>query len=126
MSKKNTKNKKSGHYPKYSFDRFAAIKWNDDSYYTWLIMDEGQERPDPMRLTNFLLKYGKKNKITGKSILSYLPEEYKKVIFEWVRMTKAERKSCFRYDHNVGRKITRWLHAAEVAQWEAIDKLKKK
>lgn len=44
------------------------------SYETWLIADEGQEKPDPQRLTNFIFKYGIKNKKTGKSILSYIPK----------------------------------------------------
>ena len=81
MSKKNCRNRKPSIYPRYSFDRNAANAWNNMSYETWLIADEGQEKPDPQRLTNFIFKYGMKNKKTDKSILSYIPQDYMKLIF---------------------------------------------
>ena len=65
MSKKNIRNRKSIIYPRYSFDRNAANACNDMAYEKWLIADEGQEKPDPQRLTNFIFKYGVKNKKTG-------------------------------------------------------------
>ena len=66
MSKKNFKHKKYTIYRKYGFDRTMANAWNNMSYETWLIADEGRERPDPQRLTNFLCKYGRKSKKIGK------------------------------------------------------------
>lgn len=52
-------------YPRHRFDRNAANAWNDMGYETWLIADDGQEKPDPQRLTNFIFKYGMKNKKNG-------------------------------------------------------------
>ena len=114
MSKKNCRNRKPSIYPRYSFDRNAANAWNNMSYETWLIADEGQEKPDPQRLTNFIFKYGMKNKKTGKSILSYIPQDYMKLIFLWVSLTKSERKEVRKHAPDTGQKITHWIHNAEV------------
>ena len=114
MSKKNTKSNKYSSYRKYGFDRNMANDWNYESYRYWCICDEGQEKPDPQRLTNFLFKYGINNKKTGRSILSYIPEDYRKLIFKWVRMTKSEHKEVRKHAPEAGRKITNWLHQAEI------------
>jgi hypothetical protein len=122
MSKKNFKHKKYTIYRKYGFDRTMANAWNNMSYETWLIADEGRERPDPQRLTNFLCKYGRKSKITGRSILSYIPEDYKKLMLEWVSMTKGERKIVRQYSPDAGKKITGWLHQAEIMYLNDIER----
>lgn len=122
MSKKNTKPKKFSPYRKYGFNRNFANRWNDMSYDTWLIMDEGQEKPDPQRLTNFLFKYGQKNKKTGRSILSYIPEDYKDLMLKWVTLTKSERKQAQSVlKENIGKKITGWLHQAEIMYLEDVN-----
>lgn len=123
MSKKNIKPKKYSFYRKYKIDRNAANAWNDMQYQTWLIMDEGRPKPPPQRLTNFIFKYGMKHKKTGKSILSYIPEENKDLILRWVEFTKAERKITRSYaNENIGKKITHWLHQAEIMYLEDIRK----
>lgn len=122
MSKKNFKHKKYTIYRKYGFDRTMANVWNNMSYETWLIADEGRERPDPQRFTNFLCKYGRKSKITGRSILSYIPEDYKKLMLEWVPMTKGERKIVRQYSPDAGKKITGWLHQAEIMYLKYIER----
>lgn len=123
MSKKNTKSNKYSPYRRYSFNRNMANSWNDESYHTWLIMDEGQERPDPQRLTNFIFKYGMKNKKTGRSILSYIPKDYRKLIIKWVRMTKSEHKEVRKYNPDAGRKITNWVHQAETMYWNELNNI---
>ena len=123
MSKKNTKLKKFSPYRKYGFNRLFAQALNDDHYETWLIMDEGLEKPYPQRVHNFLVKYGMKHKKTGKSILSYIPEENKDLMLRWVEFTKAERKITQSYaNENIGKKITHWLHQAEIMYLEDIRK----
>lgn len=120
MSKKNIKPMKFSPYRKYNFDRNMSNIWNDMQYDTWLIMDEGRPKPPPQRLTNFIFKYGKKHKKTGRSILSYIPEDYKRLIFEWIEMTKSEHKIVReiakknKHDYDPGKKITHWLHQAEI------------
>jgi hypothetical protein len=123
MSKKNTKSNKYSLYKRYSFDRNAANAWNDIGYKTWLIADEGQKRHDPQRLTNFIFKYGMKNKKTGRSILSYIPEDYRKLIIEWVEMTNSEHKKVRKYSPDAGRKITNWLHQAEIMYWNELNNM---
>lgn len=117
------KNNSSYHhkYPRYGFDHNAANAWNDMEYKSWLISDEGQENPDPRRLTNFMFKYGMKNKKTGKSILSYIPDDYKKLILQWVSMTKSERKEVRKHELDAGRKITHCLHQAEIMYWKDLN-----
>lgn len=128
MSKKNIKPKKYSFYRKYKIDRNAANAWNDMQYQTWLIMDEGRPKPPPQRLTNFIFKYGKKHKKTGKSILSYIPEEIKEKIFDWVEMTSSEKKNVRdiaqkEFKYNIGKKIIRWLHQAEIMYLEDLRKI---
>lgn len=110
-------------YPRYVFDRNVANAWNDMSYETWLIADEGQERPDPQRLTNFMFKYGIRNKKTGRSILSYIPDEHRKLMLQWVAMTKCEQKEVRKYASDAGRKITHWLHEAEIMYWKDLNNI---
>ena len=100
-------------YPHFKFNRDFANKWNDMCYDTWLIMDEGQERPDPQRLTNFLCKYARKNKKTGKSIASYIPKDYWELIVKWVRMTQSERKQILQLSPDAGDKVRHWLTQAQ-------------
>lgn len=123
MSKKNIKSKKFSPYRKYGFNRAMANACNNMSYETWLIADEGRENPDPPRLTNFIFKYGQNSKITGRSILSYIPKDYKDLMFRWVALTKAERKQAQSISkENIGKKITGWLHQAEIMYWNDINK----
>ena len=123
MSKKNTKPKNFSPYRYYGFDRNFANSWNDMCYDTWLIADEGQEKPDPQRLTNFICKYGKRNKRTGKSILSYIPKDYRDLMFRWVSLTKAEHKQAQSVSkENINKKIIGWLHQAEIMYWNDINK----
>ena len=126
MSKKNIKPKKFSLYRHYKFNRLFAQALNDDHYQTWLIMDEGLEKPYPQRFHNFLVKYGMKNHKTGKSILSYIPEDNKKLMLEWVAMTSAEKKQVRkiakeRHTYNIGKKITGWLHQAEIMYLNDIE-----
>ena len=119
MSKKNIKPRKLSLYRKYSFDRNASNIWNDMQYNTWLYMDEGRLKPPPQRLTNFLFKYGMKHKKTGRSILSYIPADNKKLMFEWVEMTRSEKKQIRkiakeRHSYDISKKIIHWLHQAEI------------
>lgn len=130
MSKKNTKSKKFSPYRKYGFNQLFAQALNDDHYETWLIMDEGLPKPYPQRVHNFLVKYEMKNKKTDKSILSYIPKEYLDKMIDWVSMTTSEKnkvrniaKNEFQY--NVDKKITSWLHQAEIMYWNDIYDLKK-
>ncbi len=123
MSKKNTKTKKFSPYRKYGFDRTMANNWNYESYRYWCICDEGRDKPPSQRETNFFFKYGMKNKKTGRSIWSYIPEDYKKLIIEWVRMTKSEHKEVRTYSPNAGRKITNWLHQAEIMYWYELNNI---
>jgi len=125
MSKKNTKSKKFSPYKKYGYDRNAAKVWNDHSYEYWCMCDEGQDYPDPYRLTNFLFKYGRKHKKTGKSILSYIPNDYMNLILPWIRMSKSERKKVRKYEPNAGKKIISWLHHAEIIYWDDINNYRK-
>lgn len=129
MSKKNIKSKKFSPYRKYEFNRLFAQALNDDHYETWLIMDEGLEKPYPQRVHNFLVKYGMKNKKTNKSILSYIPKEYSDKMVDWVNMTTSEKnevrkiaKTEFKY--SVDKKINGWLHQAEIMYWDDIRKAK--
>ena len=129
MSKKNTKHKNFSPYRKYGFNRLFAQALNDDHYETWLIMDEGLEKPYPQRVHNFLVKYGMKNKKTNKSILSYIPKEYSDKMVDWVYMTTSEKnevrkiaKTEFKY--SVDKKINSWLHQAEIMYWDDIRKAK--
>lgn len=111
MKKKNTNY--VHRYPRLKFNRDFANKWNDMCYDTWLIADEGQERPDPQRLTNFLFKYARKNKRTDKSIASYIPKDYWELIVKWVRMTDAERKEILKLSPDADDKIRHWLTLAQ-------------
>ena len=123
MSKKNIKPKKYSPYRKYGFNRAMANAWNDMQYETWLIMDEGRPKPPSQRETNFWFKYGRINKITGRSILSYIPKDYLSLIERWVALTKSERKQAQSVSkENIGKKITGWLHQAEVMYLEDIRK----
>ena len=92
MSRKNFKKKKYSSYNHYRFNRLFAQALNNDHYETWLIMDEGLEKPYPQRVHNFLVKYGMKNKKTNKSILSYIPKKNIDKMIEWIAMTSSEKK----------------------------------
>jgi hypothetical protein len=127
MSKKNTKSKKFSPYRKYGFNRLFAQALNDDHYETWLIMDEGLPKPYPQRVHNFLVKYGMKNKKTGKSILSYIPKEYLDKMIDWVSMTTSEKNKIRniaknKFQYNVDKKIIGWLHQAEIMYFDDIKK----
>jgi len=126
MSKKNIKPKKYSFYRKYNFNRNTANIWNDMQYDTWLIMDEGEPKPPPQRLTNFIFKYGKKHKKTNKSILSYIPDDYKNLLLQWVKMTKYEQKIVRGIakdeGYNINKKVIGWLHQAEIMYLQDIEK----
>ena len=126
MSKKNTKPKKFSPYRKYNFDHNMANIWNYESYRYWLICDEGRLKPPSQRETNFFFKYGRNHKKTGKSILSYIPKDYLKLMERWIALTKSERKQAQSLiDENIGKKITGWLHQAEIMYWNDINNYKK-
>ena len=127
MSKKNIKPKKYSPYNHYRFNRLFAQALNDDHYETWLIMDEGLEKPYPQRVHNFLVKYGMKNKKTNKSILSYIPKKNIDKMIEWIAMTSSEKKNVRNiaqkeFKYNIGKTITHWLHQAEIMYFEDIRK----
>lgn len=109
-------------YPYYGFNRNMANAWNDEQYRYWLICDEGRPKPPPQRETNFMFKYMMNHKRTKRSIWSYLPEDNKKIIEQWISMTKAERKVIFKYAPDAGRKINHWLHHDEDMYWRDIAK----
>ena len=121
MSKKNIKPKKFSPYRKYGFNRTMANDWNYEQYKWWCICDEGNPKPPSQRETNFLFKYGRNHKKTGRSILSYIPKDYRELIERWVGLTKAERKQArSATKENIGKKITGWLHQAEIMYWRDI------
>ena len=121
MSKKNIKHKKFSPYRKYGFNRTMANDWNYEQYKWWCICDEGNPKPPSQRETNFLFKYGRNHKKTGRSILSYIPKDYRELIERWVGLTKAERKQArSATKENIGKKITGWLHQAELMYWRDI------
>ena len=127
MSKKNIKPKKFSPYNHYRFNRLFAQALNDDHYETWLIMDEGLEKPYPQRVHNFLVKYGMKNKKTNKSILSYIPKKNVDKMIEWIAMTSSEKKNVRNiaqkeFKYNIGKTIIHWLHQAEIMYFEDIRK----
>ena len=75
---------------------------------------------------NFLFKYGRNHPKTKRSILSYIPKDYRKLMERWVAMTKSERKEAQSLvKENIGKKITGWLHQAEVMWYEDIEKFYK-
>lgn len=122
------KTKKSSYihkYPRYGFDRNMANAWNDESYRYWLICDEGRPKPPPQRETNFMFKYGRNHPKTKRSILSYIPKDYRDLMERWVAMTKHERKEVLKLAPDTGRKINHWLHQAEVMWYEDIEKFYK-
>lgn len=86
------KTRKPGLYPHYRFSRIFAQALNEDHYETWLYMDEGLLKPYPQRWHNFLVKYGKINKKTKKSVLSYFTKKDWENIKQWVIATRSERK----------------------------------
>ena len=122
MSHKNFKKKKYSPYRKINFDRKFARVWNDMGYNWWLICDEGQEKPDPQRYTNFFCKYAINHPRTKKCVLSYIPDRHKEIIYQWIRMTKAEKKEVHKYEPNAGKIITGWIHKAEILYLEDIRK----
>lgn len=125
MSKKNTKPQKWSPYRKYGFNRTMANDWNYECYKYWCLCDEGREKPPSQRETNFLFKYGRNNKITGRSVLSYIPKDYLSLMERWVALTKSERKQAQSISKdNIGKKITSWLHQAEIMYWNDIRKMK--
>jgi len=125
MSKKNIKPKKFSPYRKYGFNRTMANDWNYEQYKWWCICDEGHPKPPSQRETNFLFKYGRNHKKTGRSILSYIPKDYRELMERWVGLTKAERKQARSVTkENIGKKITGWLHQAEIMYWRDIRNIK--
>ena len=124
--KKNKRSKSYVHkYPYYGFDRNMANMWNYEQYRYWCLCDEGKPKPPSQRETNFMFKYMLNNKKTKRSIFSYLPEKHKKIITEWIAMTKAERKAVRKYEPNAGKIINHWLHQAEDMYWDDIVKAMK-
>ena len=127
MSKKNTKPQKWSPYRKYGFDRTMANDWNYECYKYWCLCDEGREKPPSQRETNFSFKYGRNNKITGRSILSYIPKKNIDKMIEWIAMTSSEKKNVRNiaqkeFKYNIGKTITHWLHQAEIMYFEDIRK----
>ncbi len=45
-----------------------------------------------------------------------------KLMLRWVSMTKSERKEARKYAPDAGRKITHWLHQAEMMHFEMLNK----
>lgn len=126
MSHKNFKRKKFCPYRKYGFNRTMANNWNYECYRYWCICDEGRDKPPTQRETNFFFKYGRNNKITGRSILSYIPKDYLNLMERWVGLTKSERKQAQSISkENIGKKIIGWLHQAEIMYWNDIYNFKK-
>ena len=90
------KTKKPGLYPHYRFNHTFAQALNEDHYETWLYMDEGLLKPYPQRWHNFLVKYGKINKKTKKSVLSYFTKKDWENIKQWVIATRSERRQMLK------------------------------
>lgn len=109
-------------YHKYSFDRNMANDWNYESYRYWLICDEGKPKPPTQRETNFFFKYGLNNKITGKSVLSYLSDEQIKFIEKWVAFTKSERKYILKEIPDILNIINKTMYQAKIQYWYDIYK----
>ena len=120
------KNKQKVNYPyyKYSFDKNIANDWNYESYRYWLICDEGRPKPPTQRETNFFFKYGLKNKITGRSVLSYLSKEQVKFVEKWVAFTKSERKQVLKEIPDVLHIINKTMYQAKIQYWYDIYKAK--
>lgn len=109
-------------YRKYSFDRNAANDWNYESYKYWLICDEGRPKPPAQRETNFFFKYGLLNKITRKSVLSYLSKEQVKFVERWVAFTKSERKQALKEIPDILDVINKTMYQAKIQYWYDIYK----
>ena len=109
-------------YPRYGFDRNMANAYNYESYRYWLICDEGHPKPTPQRETNFMFKYGKILPKTKRAILSYIPKDYRDLMYRWVAMAKHERKEILKLAPDTGRKINHWLHQAEIMWYKDIAK----
>ena len=109
-------------YPRYGFDRNMANAYNYESYRYWLICDEGRLKPTPQRETNFMFKYGKIHPKTKRAILSYIPKDYRDLMYRWVAMTKHERNEVLKLAPDTGRKINHWLHQAEIMWYKDIEK----
>lgn len=124
MSKFKNKQKVNYPYQKYSFDRNMANAWNDESYRYWLICDEGKQKPTTQRETNFFFKYGLKNKITGKSVLSYLSKEQVKFIEKWIAFTKSERKQVLKEMPDVLHIVNKTMYQARIQYLYDIYKVK--
>ena len=107
-------------YRKYSFDRNMANEWNYESYRYWLICDEGKPKPPAQRETNFFFKYGRNNKITGKSVLSYLSETELKFIKRWITFTKSERKQVLKEIPDILNTINKSMYYAKIQYWYDI------
>lgn len=120
------KNKQKVNYPyhKYSFDKNVANEWNYESYRYWLICDEGKPKPPAQRETNFFFKYGLKNKITERSVLSYLSKEQVKFVEKWVAFTKSERKQVLKEMPDVLHIINKTMYQAKIQYWYDIYKAK--
>lgn len=120
------KNKQKVNYPyhKYSFDKNVANYWNYESYRYWLICDEGKPKPPAQRETNFFFKYGLNNKLTGKSVLSYLSETELKFIEGWVALTKSERKYVLKEIPDILNTINKSMHYEKIQYWYDIYKAK--
>ena len=99
-----------------------ANAYNYESYRYWLICDEGRPKPTPQRETNFMFKYGKIHPKTKHSILSYIPKDYRDLMYRWVAMTKHEHKEVLKLAPDTGRKINHWLHQAEIMWYKDIEK----
>lgn len=109
-------------YPRYGFDRNMANTYNYESYRYWLICDEGRLKPTPQRETNFMFKYGKIHPKTKRAILSYIPKDYRDLMYRWVAMAKHERNEVLKLAPDTGRKINHWLHQAEIMWYKDIEK----
>ena len=44
-------------------------------------------------------------------------------MLQWVCMTKHERKEVHKHTPNAGRKITHWLHEAEIMYWKDLNNI---
>ena len=69
-----------------------------------------------------MFKYGKIHPKTKRSILSYIPKDYRDLMYHWVAMTKHERKEVLKLAPDTGRTINHWLHQAELMWYTPLQK----
>jgi len=113
----------------YLYPRKMAQFLNDSHYKSWLIMDEGLEKPYPQRYHNFLVKYGTKRHGNKKTILDFLVCNYldawENICKPWIIATRSERKKLLRIHKDWCNIFVKYLHLAEMDYFDWCDKNKK-